>query len=171
MLRSQKEEFVSFLEGVYKDYSTVIFTHYHGLTVSQISSLRKSLRTGEAKFKVVKNTLSRIAATKSGLDEEVKGELKGPIAIAYSNDPVGVSKSLVEFAKSNESLKIVAGILDGKLLKVEEVKSISQLPSMDEIRGQIVGILQAPATKLVRIFQAPASQIARVIGAYAEKSN
>jgi large subunit ribosomal protein L10 len=168
VLRTQKHDFVSTLEEVYKNSNSVIVTHYHGLTVAQITALRKSLRQNNATFKVVKNTLSKIAATKIKLDS-ISELLKGPTAIAYSEDPVAAAKCVVEFAKKNEKLKIIGGIVNDQVLNTASIEQLATLPSLDELRGKIVGVLQAPAVKIARLVQAPASQLARVLQAYATK--
>jgi large subunit ribosomal protein L10 len=168
MLRAEKKDFVSELESVCRDSSSVIFTHYHGLTVAQVSELRRTLRANGAKFKIVKNTLFKIAADNAKL-EYSNDMISGPIAIAYSSDPVGAAKGVVEFAKKNASLKLIGGIVDNAVLSIDEINTLSKLPSLDELRGKIIGILQAPATKIAAILQAPAGQLARVINAYATK--
>ncbi len=168
MLRAEKKNFVTELEGVCRDSNTMIFTHYHGLTVAQISELRRTLRANNAGFKVVKNTLFRIAAKGANI-EFAEGIVKGPIAIAYSADAVAAAKGVVEFAKSNDNLKVVGGIVNNTILSVDGVRALSKLPSLDELRGKIIGLLQAPATKLACVLQAPASGVARVISAHATK--
>ena len=168
MLRSEKKTFVAELEEIYKDSSSVIITHYHGLTVSQVTNLRKVLRENGASFKIVKNTLSKIAATNAGLAHNPE-VFSGPTAIAYSKDPVAAAKGVVEFAKANDNLKIIGGMVNDKILSVSEVGQLAKLPSLDQLRGKIVGILQAPAANLARIVQAPAGSLARVIRAHAEK--
>lgn len=169
MLRSEKHEFVAELEEVYKKSSSVIVTHYHGLTVSQVTLLRRALKAKGAGFKVVKNTLSKIAASKAGI-QDVSSLLVGPTAIAYSEDPVEAAKVVVEFAKTNGDLKIIGGLVNNQLLDVQSVQQLAKLPSLNELRGKIVGILQAPATKVARVLQAPAVQVARVLQAYAGKN-
>lgn len=169
MLRSEKQDFVVGLEGVYQQSSSVIITHYHGLTVSQITALRRSLREKGANFKVVKNTLSKIAANKVGLGSIAK-LLTGPTAIAYSEDAIVAAKSVVEFAKTNEKLKIIGGVVNNQLVTAEEIHQLATLPSLDELRGKIIGVLQAPATKIAGVIQAPASQLARLFQAYANKN-
>nr|WP_253308424.1 50S ribosomal protein L10 [Rickettsia endosymbiont of Ceutorhynchus assimilis] len=169
MLRSEKPIVVEELEKVYKESTSVIVAHYHGLTVSQISSLRESLKVKGAGFKVVKNTLAKIAANKSGLDGAVN-LFAGPTAIAYSKDPVEVAKLVVDFAKSNDNLKIVGGIVNDQLLNEHSIRELSKLPSLNELRGKIIGLLQAPATKIVGVLQAPASSLVRVIQAYVSKN-
>ncbi|MBM3466955.1 MAG: 50S ribosomal protein L10 [Alphaproteobacteria bacterium] len=170
MLRSEKKTFVSELEKIYQDSNSVIITHYHGLTVSQITNLRKALRENGASFKIVKNTLSKIAATNVKLTHDPEA-FSGPTAIAYSKDPVAAAKGVVEFAKANDNLKVIGGIVNDKILNVVEVQQLAKLPSLDQLRGKIVGILQAPAANLARIVQAPAGSLARVIQAYSEKNN
>ena len=169
MLRSEKHEFVTELEEVYKKSSSVIVTHYHGLSVSQVTSLRRALKAKGAGFKVVKNTLSKIAASKAGI-QDISSLLTGPTAIAYSEDPVEAAKVVVEFAKTNGSLKIIGGLVNNQLLDVQSVQHLAKLPSLNDLRGKIVGILQAPATKIARVAQAPAIQLARVLQAYAGKN-
>lgn len=170
MLRSEKKTFVSELEKIYQDSSSVIITHYHGLTVLQITNLRKALGENGASFKIVKNTLSKIAATNVKLTHNPEAFF-GPTAIAYSKDPVAAAKGVVDFAKANDNLKVIGGIVNDKILNVVEVQQLAKLPSLDQLRGKIVGILQAPATNLARIIQAPAGSLARVIQAYSEKNN
>jgi len=170
VLRSEKKTFVSELEKIYEDSNSVIITHYHGLTVSQITNLRKALRENGASFKIVKNTLSKIAATNVKLTHDPEA-FSGPTAIAYSKDPVAAAKGVVEFAKTNDNLKVIGGIVNDKILNVVEVQQLAKLPSLDQLRGKIVGILQAPAANLARIIQAPAGSLARVIQAYSEKNN
>lgn len=170
MLRAKKKDFVAELEGICKDSTAVIFTHYHGLTVSQVTELRRKLRENDANFKVVKNTLFKIAAQNAKVELE-DNMSSGPVAIAYSKDPVAAAKGVVEFAKKNEDLKLLGGIVDNAAMQVEDIKKLSKLPSLDELRGKIVGLLQAPATKLACVTQAPAGQLARVINAFATKDN
>jgi len=168
MLRSEKKNFVSELEEIYKNSSSIIITHYHGLTVSEITSLRNSLRENGASFKVVKNTLSKIAAL--NVEHTYEDSLfTGPTAIAYSADPVAAAKGVVEFAKANDNLKIIGGIVNNKILNISEVKTLATLPSLDQLRAKIIGLLQAPASNLARVVKAPAGGVARVISAYADK--
>lgn len=168
MLRSQKKDFVAEVENICKESNAIIFTHYHGLSVTDITDLRRKLRDNEANFKVVKNTLFKIAAKNANveIDESMN---KGPVAIAYSKDPVGAAKGIIEFSKKNDSLKLIAGIVDNAIIDVNAIKTLSKLPSLDELRGKIIGLLQAPASKLASVTQAPAAQLARVISAFANK--
>lgn len=168
MLRSEKKIFVSELEEIYNNSSSVIITHYHGLSVAQLTNLRRNLKEKGASFKIVKNTLSKIAAINAELahDPEL---FAGPTAIAYSADPIAAAKGVVEFAKTNDNLKVIGGIVNDKILSVSEVGQLATLPSLDELRGKIIGLLQAPAGNLARIVQAPAGGLARVVRAHSEK--
>jgi large subunit ribosomal protein L10 len=169
VLRSDKHEFVTQLEEVYKRSNSVIVTHYHGLTVSQITSLRRSLKEKGAVFKVVKNTLSKIAASKAGIDV-INHLLNGPTAVAYSEDPVEVAKIVVSFAKTNKALKIIGGLVNDQVLDANSIQQLAKLPSLNELRGKIIGVLQAPATKVVGVLQAPATEIVKVLKLYADKN-
>lgn len=168
MLRSEKKAFVSDLEKMYETSNSVIITHYHGLTVSELTKLRRSLKENGASFRVVKNTLSKIAASnaKVNYDPEM---FSGPTAIAYSEDPVAAAKGVVEFAKANDNLKIIGGIVNDKVLDASSIQQLAKLPSLDQLRGKIVGLLQAPASNLARVVKAPAGALARVTKAHAEK--
>ncbi len=168
MLRSEKEEFVVGLEGVYKDSQSVIVTHYHGLNVSQITSLRSALREKGARFKVVKNTLSNIAARNAGIpNSDIM--FSGPTAIAYSDDLVAAAKVVTDFAKTNDKLKIICGVIGSQFVDAAGVEAISKLPSLDELRSKIIGLIQAPATKIAGVLHAPASQVVRLLSAYTKK--
>ncbi|AFB20714.1 50S ribosomal protein L10 [Rickettsia canadensis] len=169
MLRSEKSVAVEDIVNIYKESSSVIITHYHGLTVSQVSSLRESLKSQEAGFKVVKNTLAKIAANQTGLNNIVE-LFAGPTAIAYSKEPVGMAKLVVNFAKANDNLKIIGGVVDNHVLDKHSIKELSKLPLLNELRGKIVELLQAPATKVLGVLQAPSSSMARVIQAHASKN-
>ncbi len=169
MLRSEKKSFIAGLEDIYKTSNSVIVTHYHGLTVAEVTKLRHILREKGASFKIVKNTLSKIAAANVGMSVE-SGAFSGPTAIAYSEDPIAAAKGVVEFAKANDNLKIICGIVDDKILDVSAIQQLAKLPSLDELRGKIVGILQAPAASLARVAKAPAGALARVLQAYADKN-
>ena len=165
MLRSEKQLAVKKLGNVFNEMSTVIITHYHGLRVSDISTLRNALRKQQATFWVVKNTLSKIAAEK-----KVGYLFKGPVAITYSNDPVGTSKILVDFTKSNEALRIVGGIIDSTVLDSSEIERVSRLSSLEELRGKIIGLLQGPAMKITGSMGASASRLIRILNMYSSKN-
>lgn len=168
MLRLKKQDFVAELEGVCRDSDAVVFTHYHGLTVAQVTELRRGLRAYGAEFKVVKNTLFKIAANNAKV-QITDDMVTGPVAIAYSADPVAAAKGVVEFAKKNDSLKIIGAVVNSQLLSPKDIDKLSKLPSLDELRGKIIGLIQAPATKIAAVLQAPAGGLARVVGAYGAK--
>ncbi len=168
MLRSEKRDFVLGLEDVYKQSGSVIVTHYHGLTVKQLTSLRRDLRAQDAKFKIVKNTLSKIAADKADIGS-ISTLLSGPTAIAYSKDPLAAAKTVVKFAKTNEQLKIIGGIVNHQVFNTQEIQLLAELPSLDELRSKIISLIEAPATKIVGVLKAPASKFARLFQAYADK--
>lgn len=170
MNREQKSELVQSLHGVFANTSLVVLTHYTGLSVAEMTDLRTKVRAEGASFKVTKNRLTRIAldGTEFG---GLAASFKGPTAIAYSNDPVAAAKATVEYAKKNEKLVILCGALGEQLLDADEVKVLASLPSMDELRAKLVGLLAAPATQLVRTIKEPPSQLARVLQAYATKED
>lgn len=165
MNRTEKEELVAEMRDVFANSSTVVVAHYSGLTVTEMEELRGKMRESGAGFKVTKNRLTKLALADSKF--EGLGEmLSGPTAIAYSEDAVAAAKASVEFAKKNEKLVILGGAMDETALDVAGVKALASMPSLDELRGKIVGVLQAPAQKLAAVTQAPAGQLARVFGAY-----
>ena len=168
MDRSQKAEAVAELNRTFNEVGVVVVTRNLGMTVKQSTDLRNKMRDAGASYKVSKNKLSKIAA--EGTDYAVLAELMtGPTALATSPDAVAAAKVVVDFAKTNDKLEIVGGAMGKQLLDVEGVKALASLPSLDELRAKIVGLLVAPATKLATITQAPAAQLARVLSAYAEK--
>jgi large subunit ribosomal protein L10 len=169
MLKARKPEVVAELNSLFNDNSFVVIAHQTGLTVQQSGDLRVKMRGANATFRVAKNTLARLAA-KGTPCEVLDSVLKGPTTIAAANDPVAVAKVAAEFAKANDKFTIVAGVMDGKLLSAAEVQVLATLPSLDQLRGKIIGIVLAPATKIAGIVQAPAAQLARVVGAFANKS-
>ena len=168
MERSRKEKIVNDLHDALESANMVVVTHNNGLTVAEATELRRSMRDAGASFKVTKNRLTRLALADTpyaGLADM----FTGPTAIAFSEDVVAPAKVAVEFAKKNEKLVVVGGAMGENVLDVAGVKALASLPSLDELRGKIVGLLQAPATKVAGVVQAPASQLARVMGAYASK--
>jgi large subunit ribosomal protein L10 len=168
MDRAQKAELVAELNATFSEVSVVVVTRNLGLTVAQSTDLRNKMREAGAQYRVAKNKLSKIAA--QGTPYSTLSEmLVGPTALATSKDPVAAAKIVVEFAKTNDKLEIVGGAMGDIVLDVDGVKALATLPSLDELRGKLVGLLVAPATKLAIIAQAPAAQIARVLSAHAEK--
>ena len=169
MERAAKKEAVEELNTVFKTTSVVIVAHYSGLSVAQMQTLRKQMKQAGAAVKVSKNRLAKIAL--EGTDVATIGPLlKGPTVIATSNDPVAAPKAAVEFARTNDKFVILGGSMGKTVLNVDGVKALAALPSLDELRGKIVGLIQAPATKLAQLSTAPAAKLARVIQAYASKS-
>ena len=168
MDRSQKADLVAELKNVFTETSVVVITRNLGLSVAQSTDLRLKMRDAGAQFKVAKNRLAKIAleGTKYG---SIGDMLTGPTALATSVDPVAAAKVAVEFAKTNDRLEIVGGAMGEVPLNAEGVKALASMPSLDELRAKIVGLLVAPATKLATVTQAPAAQLARVFNAYAEK--
>jgi len=164
--RLKKEALVAELHQDFEENKLVVVTHQSGLTVSEVSELRKQMREAGCKFKVTKNRLAKIALRETKFEALVDA-FSGPTAIAVSKDPVAAAKIAVDFANENEKLTIVCGALEADVMDADGVKTLAKLPSLDELRGKIVGLLQAPATKVAGVLQAPACQLARVIGAHA----
>lgn len=168
MDRDQKTAAVAELNSTFSEVGVVIVTRNLGMTVAQSTALRTKMREAGASYKVSKNRLAKIAL--QGTDYVGVGDmLTGPVGLATSIDPVAAAKVAVEFAKTNDKLEIVGGSMGANVLDVEGVKALATLPSLDELRAKIVGLIVAPATKLATITQAPAAQLARVLSAYAEK--
>ena len=168
MHRAQKSEAIETLSGVFADAGAVVVTHYLGLTVAETEDLRGRLRKEGASFKVVKNRLAQKAL--NGASEDAHAMFKGPVAIAYGPDPVSAAKATTAYAKDNEKLVIIGALMGDQVLDAARVQALAKLPSLDELRGKIVGIILAPATKIAGVVQAPAGQLARVVGAYAAKA-
>ena len=168
MDRAQKAEAVAELKRTFSEVGVVVVTRNHGLTVAQSTQLRNKMREAGASYKVSKNKLAKIAL--DGTDYLSLGDmLTGPVGLASSIDPVAAAKVVVDFAKTNDKLEIVGGAMGATALNVEGVKALATMPSLDELRAKIVGLVQAPAQKLASITQAPAGQLARVFGAYGAK--
>jgi large subunit ribosomal protein L10 len=166
--RAEKKEAVASLNEVFKKTSVVVVAHYSGLTVAQMQNLRRQMRQAGASVQVAKNRLAKIAL--EGTDVASIGPLmKGPTLIAYSDDPVAAPKAAVAFAKDNDKLIILGGAMGVTALNTEGVRSLATLPSLDELRAKLVGLIQAPATKIAQLSTAPAAKLARVFGAYANR--
>lgn len=168
MDRAQKAELVASLNDVFSAVPVVVVTHYKGLSVAQMSDLRGRMREAGAGFKVTKNRLTKLALQGTA-SEGIADLFTGPTGIGYSDDPVAAPKVLSKFAKENDNLVILGGVMDGKVLDVDGVKALAELPSLDELRGKLVGLLQTPAQRMASVLQAPGGQVARVLSAYAEK--
>jgi len=163
--RSQKEELVASLHKTFAETNLVVVTQQTGLTVAEASALRRQMREAGASYKVTKNRLTRLALEGTKF-EALKELFTGPTAIAVSEDPVAAAKVAVAFAKNNDKLTIVGGAMGETKLDPEAIKTLATLPSLDELRGKLIGVLQAPATKVAGVVQAPAAQLARVFSAY-----
>src|ERR1700753_3727841 len=170
MDRAQKEESIETLKGVFADSGAVVVTHYMGLTVAEMTDLRGRLRKEGASLKVVKNTLAQkaLAGSKGDAGDAL---FKGPVAIAYAPDPVSAAKVVTEYAKANEKFTVVGAFMGQTVLDQKGVGALATLPSLDQLRGQLIGLISAPATKVAVVLQAPAGQLARVFNAYATKDN
>ncbi|MBS0469427.1 MAG: 50S ribosomal protein L10 [Proteobacteria bacterium] len=168
MDRAEKAEVVEDLKGVFTESGSLVVAHYKGMTVSQMADLRSRMRAAGASFKVAKNRLA-VRALQGTAVEGIAHLFKGPTGIAFSKDPVAASKVAVAYAKDNDKLVILGGSVGVTALDAEGVKALATLPSLDELRGKLVGLILAPATKIAGVVQAPAGQLARVIGAYSKK--
>jgi large subunit ribosomal protein L10 len=168
MDRAKKAEVVESLNGLFGDAGSVVVAHYSGMTVAQMSDLRSRMLAAGASFKVSKNRLA-VRALQGTAAEGIAHLFKGPTGIAISKDPIAASKVVVAYAKENDKLVILGGVVGNTALDANGVKALAALPSLDELRGKIVGLLQAPATKLAGLAAAPAGALARVIGAYSQK--
>ena len=168
MDRAQKSEQISNLAKTLSETSVVVVTRNHGLSVAQVTDLRNKMREAGASFKVTKNRLARIAL--EGTPYQPIGEmLTGPTAFATSADPVAAAKVAVAFAKTTDKFEIVGGAMGASVLDVNGVKALAELPSLDALRARIIGLINAPATKLAQLANAPAAKLARVFDAYATK--
>ena len=168
MDRAEKKEAVATLHDVFEKTSVVVVARYSGLTVAQLQNLRKRAREAGASVQVAKNRLAKIAL--EGTDVASIGPLlKGPTLIAHSVDPVAAAKAAVAFAKDNDKFVVLGGAMGKTALDVDGVKALATLPSLDELRAKLLGLLVAPATKLAQLSTAPAAKLARVFGAYAAK--
>ena len=168
MDRSQKADAVAQLSEVFAQSGVVVVTRNLGLTVDQSTELRTKMREAGATYKVAKNRLAKLALKDTdytGLDEF----LTGPTALGYSEDPVAAAKAVVDFAKTTDKIEILGGSMGAQKLDEAGVRALASLPSLDELRGTIVGLVNAPATKVAQVVNAPAAKLARVFGAYGAK--
>ncbi|ALG59629.1 50S ribosomal protein L10 [Citromicrobium bathyomarinum] len=168
MDRSQKTDAVAQLNNVFNEAGVVVVTRNLGLTVAESTDLRAKMREAGATYQVAKNRLAKIALKDTdyaGIEEY----LSGPTALAYSEDPVAAAKAVVEFAKTNDRIEVVGGSMGSQVLDEAGVRALASMPSLDELRGKLVGLVNAPATKIAQVVNAPANKLARVFGAYAAK--
>jgi large subunit ribosomal protein L10 len=166
VLRARKSEIVDSLRDVFSDAGVVVVTHFQGMSVAKVTELRRGMLDAGARFRVTKNSLAKIALVDTPYSSLTE-LFTGPTAIAYSADPVAAPKAAVGFAKRNENLVIIGGALQGNLLSAAEVRALAELPSLDELRGSLVGMLTTPAARLVGVLQAPGRQLAQVLAAHA----
>ena len=164
MKRSEKKEFVQNLKDEIDSSSSVIVTHYSGLTVNESEQLRAEMRNNGAKFKVTKNRLTKLALEQTKF-KDIADLFSGPTAIAYSDDPVAPARVAVSFEKKLEKFKVIGGGYDGEKINLDKINFLATLPSMDELRGKIVGLISAPAQKIASIVKEPAGQMARLVSA------
>lgn len=167
MDRAKKSELIETLKSVFADAGAVVVTQNAGITVKQMEDLRHRLRQEGASLKVVKNTLVHKALADAGAD--ALAMFTGPVAIAYGPDAVSAAKVATQYAKENEKFTIVGGLMGDQVLSAQSVDALAKLPSLDQIRGKLLGLLNAPATRIAGVLQAPAAQLARVMNAYAVK--
>ena len=168
MDRSQKAESVAQLNAVFNEVGVVVVTRNLGLSVKQSTDLRAKMREAGGTYKVAKNRLAKLAL-KDTQYQAIEEYLTGPTALAWSTDPVAAAKAAVDFAKTNDKLEIVGGAMGSTQLNAEGVKALATMPSLDQLRGTIVGLVNAPATKVAQLVNAPAAKLARVFGAYGAK--
>jgi large subunit ribosomal protein L10 len=167
--RAAKKELVNNLHGVFETTNVVVVAHYAGLNVAQMQTLRRHMKQAGAAVRVAKNRLAKLAL--EGTDAAAIGPLlKGPTLIAFSSDPIAAPKIAAEFAKANEKFVVLGGVMGKAPLDAGGVKALAALPSLDELRAKIIGLIQAPATKVAQLVNAPAAKVARVVHAYASKS-
>ncbi len=169
MDRAAKSEQIAALGEVFKATKVVVVAHYSGLSVAQMQTLRRQMKHVGATVKVAKNRLAKIALEGSDV-ASIAPLLKGPTLIAYSGDPVAAPKAAVDFAKTNEQFVIIGGAMGTTALDPNGIKALAALPSLDELRAKIVGLIKAPPTKIAQVVNAPAAKLARVVQAYASKS-
>ena len=168
MERAEKRELVSTMNEVFQETNVVVVAHYAGLTVAELTALRGKARLAGVSVKVAKNRLVKLAL--QGTESAHIADLfTGPTLVAYSSDPVAAPKVVADFAKTNDKLVILGGAMGKTNLDPNGVKALATLPSLDELRGKLVGLIQAPATRIATVVSAPAAQLARVFGAYAKK--
>ena len=170
MDRAEKKKFIETMRDTSTGLNTMLVVHYQGLSVSEVTELRSQMHETGSKLRIVKNRLMKIALKDTEF-EQLAQHFTGPVAIAYSEDPVSAAKGVVNFAKENEKLKIIAGVVDKNLIDEKGIKALAKLPSLDELRAKFVGLLSTPATRMATVTQAPAQKLARVFAAFSETNN
>jgi large subunit ribosomal protein L10 len=168
MDRAQKAEAVESLTATFNEAGVVVVTRNLGLSVAQSTTLRTRMRDAGAQFKVSKNTLAKLAIANTNY-AGIDAMLVGPVALATSVDPVAAAKVAIDFAKTNDKLEIIGGSMGAQVLNAEGIKALASMPSLDQLRATLIGLVQAPATKIAQLTTAPAAKLARVFAAYAEK--
>jgi len=166
--RTEKAELIETLQSAFNESSTIVVTHQVGMTVAESGDLRRKMRDAGAGFKVTKNRIAKLAL-KDTRFEDLESLFTGPTAVGMSQDPVAAAKAIVDYAKENKKITIIGGSMDGKTLDKAGVEALAKMPSLDELRGKLVGLLNAPAAKIARVTQAPAGKLARVIKAREEQ--
>ncbi|MFZ4761593.1 MAG: 50S ribosomal protein L10 [Alphaproteobacteria bacterium] len=168
MNRSQKAENIKFLHAAFANSTLVLVAQYRGMTVAEMTDLRRRMRVAGAQLRVAKNRLAKLALQET-LFQDVSRYLTGPTALAMSKDPVAAAKVAAAYAKENPKFIITGGSLGGRVVDVAGIEALSKLPSLDELRGKLLGLIGTPATRVATVLQAPAGQLARVFKAYSEK--
>ena len=168
MDRAAKRELVTSLNTVFKDTGLVVVAHYAGMTVAQMTEYRQRIKEAGGKVKVAKNRLAKLAL-KDTTYEPISDLFKGPTCLAYSEDPIAAAKVSVTYAKGNDKLVILGGAMGATVLDANGVKALAELPSLDELRAMLIGLLNAPATKIARTVKEPGAQLARVVQAKASQ--
>lgn len=168
MERAEKREFVASFNEVLNNTGVVVVAHYAGLSVAEMTAFRSQVRAAGGSVKVAKNRLVKLALQGTEL-EHIAGLFTGPTVIAYSDDPVAAAKATVAFAKTSNNLVVLGGALGTTNLNADGVKALAEMPSLDELRAKLVGMIQTPASRIAQVVNAPAGQLARVFRAYAKK--
>ena len=168
MNRTEKAELIETLQPAFNEPSTIVVAHQVGMTVAESGDLRRKMREAGAGFKVTKNRIAKLAL-KGTRFEDLDSMFTGPTAVGMSQDPVAAAKAIVDYAKGNKKITIIGGSMDGKTLDQAGIEALAKMPSLDEWRGKLVGLVQAPAAKVARVTQAPAGKLARVIQARADQ--
>ena len=166
MDRLEKRDFVGSLAAVFAETSMVVVTRNNGLNAAEVTDLRRRMRAAGVTFKVTKNRLATLALAGTRFDG-IAPLMKGPTALAWSHDPVAAAKATVEFAKTNDKLVLIGGALGTQTLDASGVQALAALPSLNELRARLLGMITTPATRIAGVLAAPAGQLARVLGAYA----